>query len=77
MMLGNESSQPPVLRTPSLSTHETTLFDQFKKQCADNGLLNAPLGVGADDARDGVSDDGTLLYVLFGGFLLLITVVKE
>ena len=57
----NIKSQPAVQRTPS-STQEATLFDTFKKCCAERGLLEAPAGISDDDVLDGINDDATLLY---------------
>ena len=57
----------PVVRAVSLSTQEAELFDKFKQQCSEQGLLNASVGTSEDDVPDGINDDATLLY---GTFLL-------
>ena len=45
-----------------LDQSETLAYKEFRKRCADSGLLEKPVGLGEGDVPDGVNDDVTILY---------------
>ena len=45
----------------SLSDQQRSAFDAFKSKCAEDGLLDKPEDLGADDTCDGINDDVVLL----------------
>lgn len=47
-----------------LSDHEQEQFKSFIEQCRDEGLLEHPVGLSAEDAPDGLNDEVTLLRFL-------------
>lgn len=44
-----------------LSAEQAKKFEIYKSKCAKNGLLERPVGLGAEDVCDGINDDVVLL----------------
>ncbi len=45
-----------------LTAHEQQCFQSFVKQCREQGLLERPTGLSAEDTLDGLHDEAALLY---------------
>ncbi|KAJ8128357.1 hypothetical protein O1611_g5276 [Lasiodiplodia mahajangana] len=50
--------------TTGLTAHEKQCFQSLVEQCRDQGLLERPTGLSAEDALDGLTDEITLLRFL-------------
>ncbi|KAI0411258.1 CRAL/TRIO domain protein [Xylaria grammica] len=48
-----------------LTAHEQQCFQSFVKQCREQGLLERPAGLSAEDSLDGLCDEITLLKFLY------------
>ena len=44
-----------------LTEEQSKKFEVYKTKCAKNGLLEKPVGLGAEDVCDGINDDVVLL----------------
>ena len=44
-----------------LSAAQAANFEIYKSKCAENGLLERPVDLGAEDVCDGINDDVVLL----------------
>ncbi|KAI0973479.1 CRAL/TRIO domain protein [Xylaria arbuscula] len=58
---GNENGELTGSTTAGLTAHEHQCFQAFVKECREQGLLERPAGLSAEDELDGLHDDASLL----------------